>query len=102
MSYVVGLGAGRPAPAAIVALSGFLPTVDGWKPDLASRQGLPVLIHHGRVDPIISVDFGRSARDLLEAGGLDVAYLESDIGHGVPPQLIPRLREFVAVATAAQ
>src|SRR4029078_9002487 len=31
MSYAVGLGAGRPSPVALVALSGFLPAVDGFE-----------------------------------------------------------------------
>src|SRR5436189_6207579 len=30
MSYAVGLGTGRPSPRAILALSGFIPAVDGW------------------------------------------------------------------------
>ena len=32
MSYSLGLGAGRPAPAGIMAFSGFIPVVDGWQP----------------------------------------------------------------------
>jgi phospholipase/carboxylesterase len=98
MSYAVGLGPERPSPAAIVAMSGFVPTVDGWEPALGGRAGLPVLIHHGRLDPIIGVDFGRAARKLLEEGGLDVSYYESDVGHGVPPQLLPAIRDFVSDA----
>jgi phospholipase/carboxylesterase len=98
MSYAVGLGVGRPSPAGILALSGFVPVVDGWEPELESRRGLPVLIHHGRQDPIISVDFGRRAYDLLQRAGLDVTYLESDAGHWLPPELIPRMREFVGAA----
>jgi phospholipase/carboxylesterase len=101
MSYAVGLGEGRPSPAAILALSGFVPQVEGWEPQLEGREGLPVLIHHGRLDPIIEVGLGRRARELLEAGGLDVSYYESDVGHGVPRQLVPRLREFVVAAIAA-
>jgi phospholipase/carboxylesterase len=95
MSYAVGLGVGRPSPAGILALSGFVPVVEGWEPELESRRGLPVLIHHGRQDPIISVDFGRRAYELLERAGLDVTYLESDAGHWLPPELIPRMRTFV-------
>jgi phospholipase/carboxylesterase len=95
MSYAVGLGQGRPSPAGILALSGFVPTVEGWKPDLESRRGLPVLIHHGRQDPIISVEFGRRARELLDKARLDVTYTESDAGHWLPPELIPRMRTFV-------
>ena len=34
MSYSLGLGPDRPAPAGIMAFSGFIPTVDGWQPDL--------------------------------------------------------------------
>ncbi len=101
MSYAVGLGPGRPRPAGILALSGFVPTVEGWEPELDSRQGLPVLIHHGRNDPVIEVGFGRRARELLDDAGLDVSYLESDAGHWVPPELVPRLREFVGEVVVA-
>jgi phospholipase/carboxylesterase len=96
MSYAVGLGEGRPTPAGIIALSGFVPTVEGWRAELDERQGLPVLIHHGRRDPVIEVDFGRRAADALKGAGLDVDYVESDAGHGLPPELHPRLRDFVA------
>src|SRR3954462_15604203 len=44
MSYALGLGAGRPAPAAILALSGFVPEVEGFDLDLDGRRGLPVAI----------------------------------------------------------
>lgn len=100
MSYAVGLGPHRPSPAAIVALSGFVPSVDGWEPDLADRAGLPVLIHHGRNDPVIDVALGRWARDLLVEAGLAVAYLESDAGHWVAPQLLPPAVELIAEATS--
>ena len=32
MSYALALSAERPAPAGILAFSGFIPTVDGWQP----------------------------------------------------------------------
>lgn len=98
MSYAVALGSGRPSPAAVVGLSGFVPTVDGWAADLDGRKALPVLIHHGRSDPIISVDFGRAARDLLEGGGLDVTYIETDVGHQLPAEVASQLAGFVTSA----
>ena len=61
MSYALGLGPDRPAPAGILVFSGFIPTVPDWEPDLASRQGLPAFIAHGRHDPVMDVAFGRSA-----------------------------------------
>src|SRR3954449_10018014 len=47
MSYALGLGAGRPAPAGLLAFSGFMPTVEGFELDLSDREGLPVAIGHG-------------------------------------------------------
>ena len=89
MSYATGLGAGRPAVAGILALSGFIPTVEGWAPDLAGHQRTRVFIAHGRNDPVIGVDFARRARTLLIGGGLDIDYHESGGGHDVDPSLVP-------------
>jgi len=85
MSYSMGLAGERPKPAGILVFSGFIPIVDGWQPDLASRDDLPVFIAHGRRDPIMAIDFARRAKTLLEAGGLAVEYHESDAGHEIDP-----------------
>src|SRR6186997_2270895 len=85
MSYALGLGSGRPRPAAILAFSGFVPTVEGLELDLGSRAGLPVSIAHGSLDPVIGVEFGRQARTLLEGAGLDVDYREDPVGHTITP-----------------
>jgi phospholipase/carboxylesterase len=95
MSYALGLDPARPSPRAILALSGFIPTVAGWEPDLAGRAGLPVLIAHGRADPVIDVGFGRDAQRRLSEAGLEVEYLESDASHHVEPSQVPALRAFV-------
>lgn len=100
MSYALALGAGRPAPAGILAFSGFIPTVDGWRADLESRPELPVFIAHGRHDPIMEVGFGRQARASLEAGGLPVEYHESDAGHQIDPAHIPAAVRWLADVTA--
>jgi phospholipase/carboxylesterase len=89
MSYALGLDGTRPAPAGILAFSGFIPTVEGWQPDLASRPQLRAFIAHGRHDPVMDVDFARRARDLLTAGGLDVDYHESDAAHHIDPAHVP-------------
>lgn len=97
MSYALGLSGERPLPAAILALSGFIPTVEGWQPDLSSRAHLPVLIAHGRQDPVIDVAFARTARELLAGAGLPVTYLESDAGHHIDPPQIPAAARWLAV-----
>ncbi len=89
MSYSLGLGAGRPAPAGILAFSGFIPVVDGWAPELAGREHVRAFIAHGRHDAIMDVDFARRAQASLEAGGLPVEYHESDAAHHIDPAHVP-------------
>jgi phospholipase/carboxylesterase len=96
MSYALGLGLGRPAPAGILAFSGFVPSVDGWQPDLEGRQGLDVFIAHGRRDPVIGVDFARRAHELLAAGGARVSYHESDVAHQIDPAHLAAARAWLA------
>jgi len=98
MAYALGLASGRPRPAAILAFSGFVPEVDGFEPDLAGRAGLPVSIAHGTYDPVIHVEFGRRARDLLTGGGLDVAYVEEPIPHTIGPAGLAQAREVLSRA----
>jgi phospholipase/carboxylesterase len=95
MSYSLGLGPGRPSPAGILAFSGFVPSVEGWHADLDGREGLRVFIAHGRRDPVIDVEFARSARDLLRGAGLEVSYHESDVGHSIDPAHVPLARNWL-------
>ncbi len=95
MSYALGLGPERPVPAGILAFSGFVPTVEGWEPDLAGRTALRAFIAHGRGDPVIGVEFAHKARELLEGAGLDVEYHESDVGHQIDPANVPSAVEWI-------
>lgn len=101
MSFAMGLGADRPGPAGILAFSGFVPTVEGWEPSLADRAGTRAFVGHGRNDPVIDVDFGHRARELLEAGGLPVTYRESELGHQIDPAQLRDARAWLAEALAA-
>jgi phospholipase/carboxylesterase len=86
MSYSLGLGPDRPGPTGILAFSGFLPTVEGWKPQIP--RSTAVFIAHGRADPIMDIAFARTARQLLEDSGMNVDYHESDVGHTIDPDTI--------------
>jgi phospholipase/carboxylesterase len=101
MSYSLGLGPDRPAPAGILAFSGFIPVVDGWEPDV--QRDTRVFIAHGRRDPVIGVEFARRARELLH--GRDVEYHESDAAHHIDPAHVPAaiawVRDVVPDAAAA-
>ena len=98
MSYSLGLGPGRPTPAGIMAMSGFIPTVEGFELEIERAAGLPVAITHGTHDAVISVEFAREARERLEAGGAEVLYREFPGPHTVDPTLVPTLRDWLARA----
>ena len=101
MAYSLGLAAGRPRPAGILAFSGFIPRVDGFELDLDGRTGLPVSISHGSLDPIISVEFARQARTRLEAAGLAVRYREDPVPHTIAPGALAQAKEVLAEALPA-
>lgn len=89
MSYAMGLGAGRPPVGGILAFAGFIPTVEGWAPDLPAHQPTRVFIAHGRQDQVMDIAFARRANELLVASGFDVEYHESDAGHQIDPAHVP-------------
>jgi phospholipase/carboxylesterase len=99
MSYALGLGAGRPRPAALLAFSGFIPQVEGWELD-ESQPFPPIAIGHGTYDPVISVEYGRAARDRLEAAGADVVYRESPLPHAIDPGFLRETSAIVRRATS--
>jgi phospholipase/carboxylesterase len=94
MSYALGLGPDRPAPAGILAFSGFVPTVEGWQPQLP--RPTRTFIAHGRNDPIMEIDFAHRARELLLGSGMDVEYHESFAGHWIEPTHAAAARDWLA------
>jgi phospholipase/carboxylesterase len=98
MAYAFALGKGRPRPAALIALSGFIPTVDGFELDLSESPS--VAIGHGTYDPVISVEFGRRARQLLEEAGRPVLYREYPLPHAIDSSFLIELRAWLARTAA--
>jgi len=101
MSYAMSLGPGRPRPAGLVAMSGFLPRVADWPLEPERLRGVPVGIAHGTLDPVIPAQFAAEAEATLTAAGADVLRLSSPVPHMVDPDWIEPLRDLVARATAA-
>jgi phospholipase/carboxylesterase len=95
MTYTLGLGEGRPRPQALVAFSGFVPTVEGFELDLAGPLP-PAAIGHGTHDPIIPVEFGRRARDLLAGAGAEVLWRESPMPHAIDPLFVREVAAWLA------
>lgn len=101
MSYALGLDARRPPPAGIVGFSGFIPSVPGWQPDLDERPRLPVLISHGSHDAVIPIELARATAAQLGEAGLDVEYLESQLGHQIDPAHLIRAASWLAERLAS-
>jgi phospholipase/carboxylesterase len=95
MAWALALGPDRPRPAGLLAMSGFIPSVPDFELQLHGLDGFPVAITHGTLDPVISIDLGRQARDRAREAGADVAYRETDVPHIVDPRLIPPLFEWL-------
>jgi len=100
MSWALALGPDRPRPAAVIAMSGFLPRVDGWPLDPARLAGVPVAVAHGSLDPVIPASFGNEAAETLEAAGVEVLRLRAPVPHMIDGSFVEPLRELVAAATS--
>jgi phospholipase/carboxylesterase len=96
MTYSLGLGAGRPRPAGLIALSSFIPTVEGFELDLSPPLP-PVAIGHGTLDNVIGVESGRRARTQLEAAGADVLYRETPMFHQIDPDFIKAIADWLPI-----
>jgi len=97
MAYSLGLGDGRPRPAAIVAFSSFIPSVPGLELDLSPPLP-PVAIGHGTLDNVIGVEWGRRARALLEEAGAEVLYRETPMFHQIDPDFVHDVSEWLRFA----
>ena len=96
MTYAVGLGQGRPRPAALLAFSGFVPTVEGFELDLGPPLP-PIAIGHGTFDPVIGVEWSRKAQELLP----HAVYRESPLPHTIDPRFLRELSDWIYAAVPA-
>ena len=101
MTYALAFGAGRPRPAALTALSGFIPSVPGFELELTPPFPR-IAIGHGTYDPVIGVEWGRRAKAQLEQAGAAPLYREYPLPHTIDPgfvvELQPWLRDALSVA----
>ena len=75
------------ALAGVMALSTYLPG-SGRLPReaTAASRATPILMVHGRRDPVVPFELGEAARDALEAAGYRVEWHAFDMGHEVIPE----------------
>ena len=93
IALFAGLRERRPL-AGIIALSSYLLFPDRLEAEAAAaNRELPIFQAHGRQDPVVLPELGRSSRDRLLAAGYPVEWREYDIAHQVN---LPELQEVAA------
>jgi phospholipase/carboxylesterase len=94
MALDVATGGDHPLPlAAVIGCSGY-PHRD-WSPQ---ASGTPVLLTHGREDPVVPWQHCDTLQRQLEGAGITVTRQDFSGGHGIDPLLFPLMRGFLEAA----
>jgi len=87
VSLDVALHRPRP-PAGLILMSGTLLAEAVWQPRMASLAGVPVIMSHGRHDPLLSYPVAELLRDRLTEAGAAVDWQPFPGGHEIPQAAI--------------
>jgi len=87
--------------AGVIALSTYIPN-PGFVVDEASEanRAIPVFAAHGSEDPVLTIELGRAARDLLVQHGYRVQWLEYRMPHSVCPEEIDAIGSWLRARMA--
>ena len=73
---------------ALVLFSTTLIAEAEWAPRFSSRTGLPVVLSHGRYDPVLPYQGAERVRALMEDAGLDVRFVPFEGMHEIPEEAV--------------
>lgn len=79
----------------IVAHSGYIPENTNLSFTWNQLHGLSVFVGHGIDDPVISIEYGRRALELLKQTSADVTYKEYPIPHTISEQSLADLSDWL-------
>lgn len=89
------LDVGRYLPVAgLIVLSGYL----HFSPEPVPHSLPPVLIVHGRQDPVVPLRAAIQAKTVFEQLGAKVQYQEFNMGHEIRPEVLTVIQSFVVEA----
>jgi len=89
------------ALAGVMALSTYLPLeATAAQESTAAGRAIPVMMCHGRQDPVLVFDRGVRSRDTLRALGVPVEWHEYDMAHQVCPKEISEIARWLAARLA--
>ena len=76
------------APAGLALMSGTLLAESEWEPRFAKLSGVPVVMSHGKGDPLLPFSISQALRDRLTKAGAKVDWIEFMGGHEIPPPVL--------------
>jgi len=90
----VALRTKRPL-AGLAILSGTVVSATEWLPAMAERKGLPVFQSHGIEDPTLPFALAELLHGAMKEAGLGVSFLPFEGGHGVSPEVMRDLGQWL-------
>lgn len=84
------------APFGVAALSGALIAEPVWRERAAKRSPLPVLVTHGRSDPMLPFESGQRLAQMFESTGHIVDFVPFAGGHAIPRPALLALAALVS------
>lgn len=81
--------------AGLVVLSGTLLSRSEWTPRMPARAGLPVLVSHGRADPLLPFGAAEALHGLFREAGMDSEFHAFHGQHEIPGQVLDALGAFL-------
>ena len=93
----------REHPAGILAMSTYLPDVEGVEYDWDAAAGIPVLVQHGTEDPLIPVERGgRALAQTLVDHHVPTVYGEYPMGHAVALESMEQAKAWLDAVRAGE
>lgn len=87
---------GATRPKAVACLSGMLQEIDGLIYDFGAEDLPRVMVQHGTLDPMVTIDRGHHTRDTLTTNGVSHEYREYPMQHEIVMESITDLRDWLA------
>jgi phospholipase/carboxylesterase len=95
MTLFTGLRHSEPL-AGLIALSGYLPIADKTAGEAhAANKATPIFMAHGTHDPVVPIDRAEASRAALQALGYTIQWQSYPMQHGVHPDEIDAIAEFL-------
>ena len=92
----------RPHPAGVLALSSYLPEMEGLDYDWDAAASIPVIVQHGTEDPLIPVERGRALATTLISHGVPTVFGEYPMGHAVALESIQAVKAWLDAVVAGE